>query len=432
MIQKNHLTLLLTASLVLFAASSFAVGQSAPVRGLVKLQKSDGTVVPVVGAIVEAFRTDIDRGKMPESKTNKKGEFSFVGFPLGQRYALAVSGPGISPQVEVDVKGGMESIVLTVREGDGRRLTEAEARQVAKGAIGSPTGELTAEEKRQQAENAKKIAEVEASNQKAEGANKIINAAVKAGADAFNAKNYDLAIIEYDKGIEAAPDFVGSAPTFLGNKGLALQKRAVGAYNESLKGDAAARAAALEKNKADLASAFAAFDRGFELLKSSAAASDTTTPQRRLTLLTYALETHGVAAKIAHDPARLPAANAILEEYLTAETDQAKRNANLLTFANGMNAAGELKPAAAAYRKVLETAPDNLDAIAGLGLSLYSIGYDPPDKATLQDGLNYMQKFVDAAPDTHPLKQSVKETIEELKNTQKLAPQKVTPPRRKG
>jgi hypothetical protein len=43
-----------------------------------------------------------------------------------------------------------------------------------------------------------------------------------------------------------------------------------------------------------------------------------------------------------------------------------------------------------------------------------------------------MQKFVDAAPDTHQLKQSVKETIEDLKNTQKLAPQKTAPPKRKG
>ena len=432
MFRKNYLTLLLTVSLVLFAASSYAFGQTAPVRGLVKVQKSDGTVVPVADALVEAFRTDIDRGKMPDSKTNKKGEFSFVGFPLGQRYALAVSGPGISPQVEPEIKGGMENIVMTVREGDGRRLTEAEARQAAKGTAAAPTGELTAEQKRQQEENAKKIAEVEASNQKAESANKVINAAVKAGADAFNAQNYDLAIAEYDKGIEAAPDFVGSAPTFLGNKGLALQKRAVLTYNAALKGDAAARAAAMEKNKADFNSAFTAFDRGLQMLKSSSAASDPNLPQKRLTLLSYALETHGFAAKIAHDPARMPAAQAILEEYLAAETDQAKKTANLLSFANGMNAAGELKPAAAAFRKVLEVSPDNLDAIAGLGLALYSIGYDPPDKATLQEGLNYMQKFVDAAPDTHALKQSVKETIEELKNTQKLAPQKTTPPKRRG
>src|SRR5688572_1291132 len=151
MFRKNYLTLLLTASLVLFAASSFAFGQTAPVRGVVKLQKTDGTVVPVADAVVEAFRTDIDRGKMPEAKTNRRGEFSFVGFPLGQRYALAVSGPGIGPLVEPEIKGGMENIVLTAREGDGRRLTEAEARQSAKGGIGSPTGELTAEEKRQQA-----------------------------------------------------------------------------------------------------------------------------------------------------------------------------------------------------------------------------------------------------------------------------------------
>ena len=98
-----------------------------------------------------------------------------------------------------------------------------------------------------------------------------------------------------------------------------------------------------------------------------------------------------------------------------------------------MNGAGELKTAAIAYRKVLETSPDNLDALVGLGLALYSEGSvtTPPNKEILQEGLNYMQKFVDTAPDTHKLKESTKAIIEELKNEQKLAPQKTTP-KRKG
>ena len=125
------------------SGGSFFVGSAAvfaqtsgPVRGVVKLQKKDGTSEPVVGALVQAYRTDIDKGKMPDAKTNKRGEFSFVGFPLGQKYVIVVSGPGIGPRIQPDVKGGMDNVDITVNEGDGRVLTEAEARQAAKADAG--------------------------------------------------------------------------------------------------------------------------------------------------------------------------------------------------------------------------------------------------------------------------------------------------------
>ena len=432
--RKNYLTLFLTAFLFL-AAGSVAFAQTGPVRGEVKLKKADGTTVPVADAIVEAYRMDIDKGKLPEAKTNKRGEFNFVGAQLGARYVLSISGPGIQPVLEPNVKANTENLVIDVSEGDGRRPSEAEVRNSLKNISANPTGELTAEQKKQQAENEKKIAEVNEANKKAENSNKIINAAVKAGAEAYNASNYDLAIAEWQKGIDAAPDFIGSAPTFHGNKGLAHQKRAIGVYNASLKGDTAAKVAALEKMKPDFAAAFESFNRGLEILK-TASPSDATEQKNaavnKATLLRYAVETHGLAAMLLPDPVRDAQAPAIVEQYLVAETDTNLRTTTLLSYANNMNGAGQLQSAAAAFRKVLEVSPDNLDAIAGLGLALYSIGYDPPNKDVLQEGLNYMQKFVDAAPDTHKLKQSVRDTIEELKNTQKLTPQKTTPPKRKG
>lgn len=435
MIRKNYFTFLFT-TLVFLAASSAALAQSGPIRGEVVMKKDDGTTVPVADAIVEAFRTDIDKGKLPDTKTNKRGEFSFAGALLGSRYVISVSAPGIRAAIEPNVKAHMENIVITVVSGDGRRASETEVREALKG-VSSTGGELTEEQKRQQAENEKKVAEMDAANKKAESANKVINAAVKAGADAFNAKNYDLAIAEYTKGIDAAPDFVGSAPTFLSNRGLAYQKRALNTYNESVKGDSAMKAAAPGKMNPDFTSALADFNRGLEILKATTpgdAAEQKNAAQNRVNLLANALETHGYAARLAPDGERDEKANAILEQYIAAESDQAKRTAALLNYATNMNGAGQLKNAAIAYRKVLEISPDNLDALAGLGLALYSDGFVavPPDKDVLQEGLNYMQKFVDTAPDTHQLKQSVKETIEELKSTQKLAPQKTAPPRKKG
>ena len=128
MFRKKYLSLIITALLF----SSAAIAQNSPVRGEVRVKKQDGTEAPVAGALVEAFRTDVDKGKMPEAKTNKRGEFTFVGFPLGQRYVLSVSGPGISPMIQPEVRAGMENVVIIVSEGDGRRLTEEEARKAAK------------------------------------------------------------------------------------------------------------------------------------------------------------------------------------------------------------------------------------------------------------------------------------------------------------
>src|SRR5215204_6742519 len=110
-------------------------------------------------------------------------------------------------------------------------------------------------EKKERAELEKKNAEITASNRKAEDTNKTVNAALKAGAAAFEAKNYDVAITEFDKGVEADPDFAGSAPVLLNYKGVALQKRALAAYTSSSGADAAAKLAALEKMKPDLTNA---------------------------------------------------------------------------------------------------------------------------------------------------------------------------------
>jgi hypothetical protein len=147
------------------------------VRGKVELVKADGTREPVAGAVVEPIRTDA-KGKSPSAKTNKKGEFSFAGLQLGQTFALSISAPNIKPALQPGIKAGMENIVITVSEGDGKRWSEDEVRQalVAPATTGAPTAaaagaaetgnqkpaELTAEQKKAQAEYEKKVAEVTA------------------------------------------------------------------------------------------------------------------------------------------------------------------------------------------------------------------------------------------------------------------------------
>ena len=89
--------LLVFVALAAFAVSAMpALAQTTePIRGVVKLRAKDGTETPVAGTLVESYRTDLGKGAGNTTTTNKKGEFSFVGFQLGAAYALAVSGPGI-------------------------------------------------------------------------------------------------------------------------------------------------------------------------------------------------------------------------------------------------------------------------------------------------------------------------------------------------
>ncbi|MCV4732206.1 hypothetical protein OFB80_30405, partial [Escherichia coli] len=87
--------------------------------------------------------------------------------------------------------------------------------------------ELTAEEKKAKEEYEKKVKEIQEKNAKIQQKTAIIEAALKDGNAAFQAKNWDAAIAKYDEGIAADPDFAGSAPVLMNNKGAALRERAV-------------------------------------------------------------------------------------------------------------------------------------------------------------------------------------------------------------
>jgi hypothetical protein len=116
----------------------------------------------------------------------------------------------------------------------------------------------------------------------------------------------------------------------------------------------------------------------------------------------------------------------------------------LVTLGDIMRAAGEFDKAVAAYKSVLETAPDNTEVMASLGLSLVAQGtaVDPPNREQLQEGLNYMQKYADTvailptdSPTVQEFKKSVKDTVEYLKTEQKLKAQPTkggAAPKKKG
>ncbi|MFL6467973.1 MAG: tetratricopeptide repeat protein, partial [Pyrinomonadaceae bacterium] len=424
--------------LLIFTAVSFS--QTSPIRGTVKMLKEDGSKVPVVGALVEPYRIDIDSGKSPSSKTDKEGQFSFAGFPVSNKYILSVSAPGMAPFISGTVTPGTDAVDIVLRAGDGKVLTEAEVRASAKQA--PKGGSIASEEDRKKAdaEYQKQLAKYNEEKKKAEDSNKIVNESLQAGDAAFKAKNYDLAISKFDEGVNADPDFEGSAPVLLNYKGVALKQRGFEAYQRAAK-DPAVKEAEMAKAKADLTASIEALDRGLKVIaaakpadvanKAAGGADAATLEKSKYNLLSNSVESYRLIVRTKADIAKAKDAPPIFEQYFAAETDPAKKLAARLVLGDIMREAGESEQAIAAYRVVLESSPDNPDALAGIGLSLFNVGVSEENKPKMQEGLNYMQKFADTAPDTHPLKASVKDAVDYLKTEQKLAPQKTTAPKKK-
>ncbi len=401
-------------------------------------------MVPVADAVVDAYRTDLSKGSAPPAKTNKKGEFSFVGFPAGQTFALTASGPGIGPRVQPGVKGGQENVLIIVEEGDGRRLTEAEVREVASASASIPAGGLTAAQKKEQEELIKKNAEITAKNEKLKQGDDAANKANTDGVAALKAKNYDLAIAKFDEGVAAVPDYVGSTPVLLNGKMVALKARGYDSYKEGAGStDLALRKSKYEAANKDFDSGLGAFDQAMAVVKAAPAADSPADQKTRtnltLELLSNAMEIHRLKAVSGIDSSKIEQAAIIIEEYIAAEPDPVKKTAAKVTLGDIQRASGEFDKAIATYKAVLEASPDNNEVMASLGLSLVALGtsVEPANKEQLQEGLNYMQKYADTVTilPTDPkqlqeFKQSVKDTVEYLKTEQKLKPQ--SPPRTTG
>ena len=135
-----------------------------------------------------------------------------------------------------DVKAGREvNYKLTLTPGDGKRLTDVEAKSMTKAApanSGGGGGE-SAEDRKKREELMAKNAEIEAGNKKIEESNTVVTRTAKAGNDFLAAKNYDAAIAQYNEGIAIDPTHPGQ-PVLLTNKAIALTNRGIQRYYEAV------------------------------------------------------------------------------------------------------------------------------------------------------------------------------------------------------
>jgi len=431
--RRKHIFFSLAAVALLIFSSVVASAQVGQLYGEITLKQADGKVVPVAGAAIDVYRTDLSNKY--NTKTDKNGRFVFAGLPFTGTYVIAVSAPGAQPKAIGNVKAGRDvNYKIDLDPGDGRQLTEAEAKAFAAGGSSDNSGSKVSEEDRKKLEEAqRKNAEIAAGNKKITEANETVTRTFKAGNEALNAKKYDEAIALYDEGINADPTHPG-APSLLTNKSIALRARGVDRFNAALRAtDDAAKTSGLEVAKKDFKDSADAATKAIELLKAQTAPTDPAAMKSYEATKFFALAARAEAMRLfvsKVDPSQADAAVAAYQEYMAAETDAAKKSKAQVDLAQMLLDAGKADKAYAEFQRALTDNPDNVDALLGAGLSLFATG----DKGKYQEAANLLQRFVDKAPDTHKFKADAKSTLEFLKTQENVKPQKTapTPGRRRG
>ncbi len=424
--RTKNFTNFFAAALFVVACTAAASAQVITASGTITLKQADGTAAPVQGASVRFVRTDIKQEFT--AKTDKKGHYVNVGLPIQGTYTLIISAPGAAPTYIAGVKlNAKPENDFTLDPGNGSTITleQIKAANVGAATTGTATAsggtaapaapKLSPEEaKKRDAEIAAERARVEAQNARATELNAKLPQIIKAGNDAFNAKNYDEAIARYDEGIQADAE----QPSFFANKSVALRSRGVDKYNVAVKAkDQPGKEAARNDFKASAETA----EKAVTVFRANAAKSKTAAAPgaqgqtEELTYLNQRSESYRIALQTSTQIDTEAAVKA-MQEYVNAEPDPAKKAKAQAGLGDALYAGGKVDEAVAKFREILATNPGNLDAMFGLGIALAST--DPPK---LQEAHDMLAQFVAKAPEGYPRKADALESVKYLEDTMKTA-----------
>jgi tetratricopeptide (TPR) repeat protein len=435
---------------VLIAASMTTFAQVGELRGKVMMKQADGQTVPLADAQIDVFRTDM-KGSY-KTTTNKKGEFVFAGIPFVGIYTVLASHPTAAPNWVDGAKAGRDiPVEIVVAPGDGKRPTLEEIKAAGGGrstpgggggggGSSAPSGESSGDKAKME-ELKKKQAEVDAANKKITEANEVIGRTFKAGNDFLTAASasgktgnsedaiakYTQAVAQYDEGLTADPE----QPAILTNKAIALKGRGVERFNAAIRAkttDDAARTAALQTAKDDFKGAAEAAGKAVALIKKQTAPTDAAEVARYNANKYAAMLTHAESMRLyvsKADQSQADAGLAAFKDYLAVETDPAKKAKAQLDMAQMLLDSGSADKALEEFKTILTTQPDSPEANLGAGLAVYATG----DKAKFQEAANYLQRFVEVAPDSNPMKDDAKAILTELKNSENVTPEKKAPAR---
>ena len=413
------------AALLVAAFAAAASAQTAKISGKVTLKQADGTSVPVKDASIKIVRVDINQD-MGTLKTDKNGGYVKIGLPLAGSYVLLVSAPGAAPAFDMGARpgrtGGEYVSDFELHPGDGRAITIDEAKAAA-AAGGRPAPGATAADvenaKKKAAEMAAEIERVKKENEKAAEYNAKIPEILKAGNEAYNAKNYDVALAKYDEGIAAAPE----EHVFYVNKAVLLLGRATDKYNtaHNAKDNAGKEAA-----RAQLKMAVDSAEKGVAVYRAKqakgqgaapAAAAAAAGPQKSNEEL-FALGARADGYRLAfltYTPIDSEAAAKAIEEYVNVETDAGKKNKMQAVLGEALLMSNKVDESIAKFRQILSANPNNVDAMRGLGISLAAKANEDP--SALPEAVKMMEQFVEKAPPDHKQRPEVLAMAEELRGS---------------
>ena len=443
----------LAVAILIAAASTTTLAQVGELRGTVMMKQADGQTVPLADAQIDVFRTDM-KGEY-KTKTNKKGEFVFAGIPFVGTYTVSASHPTATPNWVDGAKAGRDiPVALVVTPGDGKRPTLEEIKGAgggratpgggggSSGGGGNSAPAESAGDKAKAEELRKKNEQIEAANKKITDANEVIARTFKAGnefltaagaASKANASDdaiakYTSAVGQYDEGLAADPE----QPAILTNKSVALKGRGVERFNAAIRSktlDDAGRTAALQVAKDDFKAASETAGKAVTMIKAQTVPTDAAEVARYNANKYAAMLTHAESMRLyvsKADGTQAEAGLAAFKDYIAVETDPAKKARAQLDMAQMLLDSGAADKALVEFKTILTTQPDSPEANLGAGLAVYGIG----DKTRYQEAANFLQRFVEVAPDTNPMKDDAKAILTELKNTDNVTPEKKAPPRR--
>jgi tetratricopeptide (TPR) repeat protein len=218
---------------LLFASASWA--QISAIEGDVK--GPDGQMVK--GAVILIERQDM-KGTYKGAKTDKKGHYIYNGLPFPGTYNVSVF---------IDNEKRDETRGIRSQTGDPVNVSfdlkqSAEQQKKAQDAVAA--GTATADQERGMSKEQKEQLEKQSKeNAAAIAKNKALNDTFNAGKDALTAKNYDVAVESFQKGVEMDPNqnviwanladaYVGLSGTKTGADQQAALDKAGEAYSKAI------------------------------------------------------------------------------------------------------------------------------------------------------------------------------------------------------
>jgi tetratricopeptide (TPR) repeat protein len=390
----KHLMSAFAGCAVIALASLTASAQTGRLEG--DVVKAD-TKEPIVGAEVQIERTDI-KGSYPV-KTDKKGHFLHAGVPYVGTYTIIVSAPGCQPDFAQGIKGSYtELIKFELRPGDGKKLTLADVKGLQASA---PKGgqQMSAEDQKKAIEeNQKKRAEIEAKNKKMTEEHEQMKKLFEQGLQLAANKDYPGAINAYNEATKLDPE----QKAVWGNLSIALFNRGATQLNAGQR-DAA---------KQDFLDAVNAASKTLALLDTEmsdpAKANDPALKKSKVDYLKLKVRPAAVLAERFGDTAQAEAAIKDYEAIVAASDDPATKLENKGKIAQTHFQVGRIPESTNVYKEMLQSSPDNLDALYGLGL-IYSLAED-----TKSEAVAMWSKFLEKAPATDTRVAMVQEGVKTL------------------